>query len=348
MHQSTFYRDIPDTLVTDFASDPLSQNDKVLCKSADKSWPLYEELNRFLQSLPQQALERAYSNETFTGLYGMDDRMARIWLTQNLLMEEISRRRLKHLVKLNANNRCLPYSTSACSDLTVDDEQLVRLSDFEYNGSTIVFNGLSFIVCTTNLCTNSTYWLLQAFYIQHISVNVSVRLDPFLWGPAASFPQMMYRMLVYAKPLNWDGIARLKELSHGEMRPDTFLDHYEVTQFCWTPRDDGIHFICEELPREDSVDFQGARYLHAIYEPRTHRIIHLDGALRIYTAEEFKERAKVHVRNSGKVGARRKIFRIDVPIDRDAFSLVAQAFFIWNNDLAVYFRETLSQSHRMS
>jgi len=28
-------------------------------------------------------------------------------------------------------------------------------------------------------------------------------------------------------------------------------------------------------------------------------------------------------------------------LDRDAFSLIAQAFFVWNEDLAVYFRETL-------
>lgn len=27
---------------------------------------------------------------------------------------------------------------------------------------------------------------------------------------------------------------------------------------------------------------------------------------------------------------------------RNAFSLIAQAFFVWNRDLATYFRETLS------
>lgn len=48
-----------------------------------------------------------------------------------------------------------------------------------------------------------------------------------------------------------------------------------------------------------------------------------------------------HLRKSGKAGIRRKIFRIDHPIDREAFSLIAQAFFVWNNDLATYFSETL-------
>ena len=38
---------------------------------------------------------------------------------------------------------------------------------------------------------------------------------------------------------------------------------------------------------------------------------------------------------------RRKVFRIDEPISREAFSLIAQAFFVWNRDLATYFRETL-------
>ena len=48
-----------------------------------------------------------------------------------------------------------------------------------------------------------------------------------------------------------------------------------------------------------------------------------------------------HLRKAGKVGVRRKIFRTDEPVDRDAFSLIAQAFFVWNNDMKTYFTETL-------
>jgi hypothetical protein len=56
----------------------------------------------------------------------------------------------------------------------------------------------------------------------------------------------------------------------------------------------------------------------------------------------LKNDRRGHLRNAGKAGLRRKIFRIDQPLDREAFSLITQAFFIWNDDIATYFRETLS------
>ena len=221
---------------------------------------------------------------------------------------------------------------------------MVSLADFEYSGSRLNKNRFSFTVCSTTASPNSTYWLLRSFYEQDVGEHISVRLDPFLWGPADSFPQMAYKMIVYARPVNWDGIGQLKEQLHGEMRADKPWDHSELTQYFWDPRDDGIHFTCEELPPESRVGFEGARYLHAIYDPSAEAITHFDGALRIYTAEEFQRRRAAHLRKSGKVGIRRKIFRIDEPIDREKFSLIAQAFFVWNDELARYFRETLNSN----
>jgi hypothetical protein len=119
-------------------------------------------------------------------------------------------------------------------------------------------------------------------------------------------------------------------------------ERFELADFCWDPRDDGIHFTCEALPARERISFEGARYLHAIYDPGTEAITHLDGALRIYSTPQLEQRLGAgHVRHAGKAGVRRKIFRIDEPIDRDAFSLVAQAFFVWNDDLKTYFSETL-------
>jgi hypothetical protein len=236
----------------------------------------------------------------------------------------------------------MPNAVDCLRDVRVDSECMVRLADFEYNGSTLGANEFSFMICPTNDAPNSTYWLLQSFYQQGVAEHMSVRLDPFLWGPSGSFPQMMFKMLVYAKPLDWDGIGKLRKQHHGQMRPDRVDDRSERTEFCWEPRNDGVHFTCEELPSKKRIDFEGARYLHAIYEPDSGLITHFDGALRIYTTEQAEERRKVHVRNAGKAGLRRKIFRIDQPVNREAFSLIAQAFFIWNEDINTYFRETLS------
>lgn len=76
-------------------------------------------------------------------------------------------------------------------------------------------------------------------------------------------------------------------------------------------------------------------------------ITHLDGALRIYDTDQFEERlAAGHLRKAGKAGVRRKIFKIDEPVKRDAFSLIAQEFFVWNDDMKTYFTETLPVAPR--
>jgi hypothetical protein len=334
--------DIPLVLVADFASDPLSQYEKVLKKLDDSSWPLHSELAGFLRSLDTETIQSAYADSTFVGLYGENEQLARAWIAQRLLDEQVGRSRMKTLSQTSLSADILPYSADCLRGVKVDAEAMVRLTDFEYNNSTLDANGFSFTVCPTTLAANSSYWLLRSFYEQDLANHISVRLDPFLWGPHSSFPQMMYKMIVYAKPVNWDGIGRLREAHFGQMRADKPAYRSEVTEFCWDPRDDGIHFTCEELPPVERIHFEAARYLHAIYDPNTQAVVHFDGALRIYTSEQLETRQREHLRRAGKLGLRRKIFRIDEPIGREAFSLIAQAFFVWNNDLTKYFTESLS------
>ena len=331
--------DVPEVLIRDFAADPDSPYDKVLIKLNHPEWPLHLLLTSFVESLPAEAVELALRDSAFEGLYGNDERLARVWFAQHLIMERVSRARLNTLFQ--PPGATLPYAADCLRGVDVDSDGMVRLADFGYAGSAVTKNGFNFTVCPTTSAPNSTYWLLQSFYEQHVDGHISVRLDPFLWGPKDSFTPAMFKMFVYAAPINWDGIGRLREQHHGRMLADTPLDRGEVTEFCWEPRDDGIHFICEELPRSEYIGFEAARYLHAIYEPSTESITHLDGALRIYTAEQLDQRRGSHVRNAGKAGVRRKIFRIDEPVHRDVFSLIAQAFFVWNQDLATYFRESL-------
>lgn len=339
--------DIPEALLADFASDPI-QHDKVLRKSNDPSWPLYLELTRFLESFGPEALEETYADNIFTALYGKNEKLARVWCAERLLVEQAARKRLESLTDLRPSAEAMPYSAACLHGTPVDDEYLIPLTHFAYNNSTLSANGFCFTVCPTKAEANSTYWLLRSFYEQGVADHVSVRLDPFLWGSSASFPQMMYKMIVYAKPVNWDGIGQLKEQHHGKMLADKPSERAEITEFCWDPRNDGIHFTCEELPPLERIHFEGARYMHAIYDPNIQAITHFDGALRIYTSEQLESRQKEHLRIAGKVGLRRKIFRADKPIDRESFSLIAQAFFVWNDDLARYFRETLSCDFRQA
>ena len=113
----------------------------------------------------------------------------------------------------------MPYAADCLRGVEVDDECMVRLRDFGYNNSTLSTNGFSFIVCPTNEAHNSTYWLVRSFYEHGVADHVSVRLDPFLWGPCDAFPQMMYKMLVYAKRLNWDGSGSSGSKLMGKCEP---------------------------------------------------------------------------------------------------------------------------------
>jgi hypothetical protein len=343
MHSAEIGATVPEDLFRDYASDPLAPFDKLLRKANDSTWPLSNSLSALMSQFSTEAIEAVFQDSTFKFLYGSDERLARIWLADHLLLDETSRRRLEILTAVTPTAQTPPYD-SIRLPLLVDDDWMVRLGDFNYNHSALSAHGFSFTVCTTTQSPNSTYWLLRSFYEQGVNAHVSVRLDPFLWGSSASFAQTTYKMIVYAKPLNWDGIGRLRQQHFGQMRAEMPWDKSDVTEFCWDPRDDGIHFICEELPPKERIAFAGARYLHAIYDPDSQSITHFDGALRIYTTEQLEERRKDHLRKLGKTGVRRKLFKIDEPINRDAFSLIAQAFFVWNADLATYFRDTLASS----
>jgi len=208
-----------------------------------------------------------------------------------------------------------------------------------FDPSSLERNGFRFTVCTTTAAPNSTFWLTRSFFQQELVPYMSVRLDPFLWGSCDIFRALMYKMIVYPKPLDWDGIGRLRERHCLEAHDPR--DWEQVTELYWEPRDDGIHFVCEELPKRSRVAFAAARYLHAIYDPGSEKITHFDGALRIYNDEEIAGRQADHLWTAGKTGIRRKIFRIDEPIGRESFTLVAQAFFVWNDDLKGYFGDTL-------
>lgn len=332
---------LPEDIVRDFAADPFAPLDKIPEKAQDRAWDLYPQLSTFLESLPPEAIQIAFADPGFASMYGQSDRMARIWITDRLLTYETARRRLAIVAEASEPKDTIPYDAQCLNGINVDAEYMVRLANFSTNGSILEQRGHRFTICSTTESPNSTYWLLRSFHSLNIVKYMSVRLDPFLWGSSDSFPEPMYKMIVYGQPLDWCRIGRLRQPDFGQLRADKAWEDSEVTEYTWEPRDDGVHFICEELPRKDQISVRGARYLHAIYNPKNESITHFDGALRIYTDDQYELRRSDHVRKSGKLGVRRKVFRTDEPISRDTFSLIAQAFFVWNRDIVTYFSQTL-------
>jgi hypothetical protein len=240
-------------------------------------------------------------------------------------------------ISKSATERPKPYDHPVLNNLTVDAEGLVPLSSFKICGDALCCNGYAFFILPAVPATNANYWLLQNIQRKGLVDSVSVRLDPLLHGPESELAGHFYRMDVYGRPLDWERIRSLRETEHGRWMPGSLSSKSLFTDYAWIPHEHEVDFLCEELPPLNEAEDRCARYLHAIYDKRSNRLTHFDGAVRAYTPSELDGRQNAHVRNAGKVGQRIKVFRTDQPIDPDTMGDIAQAFFVWNYDVARYF-----------
>jgi hypothetical protein len=153
---------------------------------------------------------------------------------------------------------------------------------------------------------------------------------------------MFYKMWMYGRPLDWARVHALKEPEHGRWMPDSAGSGGRFTDFAWMPRGDEVHFVCEEVPEPEVISTEAARYMHAVYSLGSRAIQHFDGALRLYEPSDILERGELHARHAGKMGLREKVFLVDGPQDPNVLSQVAQAFFVWNEDVGQYFSNTIA------
>ena len=123
------------------------------------------------------------------------DRAARIWVAGRLLSKGIAAHRIHVLRQDSKSDRARPYDHPALQDLTPDEEQLVPLREFEFDGSRLNRNGHAFMMVGTQSSPNSTYWLLASLHSKSLRDHVRVRLDPLLYGPTNNFVAPHYRML---------------------------------------------------------------------------------------------------------------------------------------------------------
>jgi hypothetical protein len=342
-HKDEMSASIPAKIFDYFAAHPAGPMLTFGREVSDPSEALRDSLEAFLSGFSSDDVAAAQANSEFQFFAGHDpdrDGAARIWLGERLLTSEIARQRLNTIREDQGKSRPRPYGLAALEDVQIDLDQLVPLSAFDFDGARLLRNEFASLMLATTGSPNSAYWLLAAIYDQELAGRTRVRLDPFLCGPAATFPQMHYRMWLYGRALDWERIQALQEPEHGRWMPDSSRARNEFTDFAWTPRGDEVHFVCEEIP--ESSDLEPARYLHAIYSRARGTIEHLDGAIRIYSRDEVQQRRALHARNAGKMGLRQKVFAIDGDIPPDALSQVAQAFFVWNSDVQQYFANTLA------
>lgn len=324
-----------------FASDPIGPMLTLPRIAGDPQHPLVDDLKDQLESIPSTDVGYALQDASFRafGRHFDDDvgKAARIWLLLRALHKSIPRTRLSMLSSDHRLQQPVPYANPALAGVDVSEDDLVPLSAFSMSGSRLARNGYAFSMVSPLQSPNSQYWILQAICQLGLVNQTSVRLDPLLHRSADDFPAMGYRMWWYGRELDWIRIASLRVEDHGRWLPGPLSTKAQFIDYVWTPRNDGIHFRCEEIPTAEEVQERGSRYVHAIYSPASSCVTHLDGSIRIYTEEELAERTHSHVRSSGKVGKRIKTFRISGQLDRQALADICIGYFVWSFDVARYF-----------
>jgi len=333
---------IDEALLAFVAADPTYPARVIQCIADESTHPLRLALERAVESLSAEVAAEALDDPKRAFLLArMDPSDARRRVSLDIVTEEIScllhQRRSEALQQADGRRPPLPYGHKALTGVVPDKELLVSISDFSPARPSLQRGGFAFHLPPTLPAPNSSYWLTSRLLRLSSGAGAKVRLDPFIVCPVEGYRSALYAMITYGRPLDWTRLASLKCEEHAEWAPDglTALVGVSSTQICWSPRDDGIHFTCEELP--DDASARPARYAHAIYAPDKRAFVHADGALRYYLPGQLQERLATHVRRAGKAGVQVKIFRTDGVLAREDWCELIAALFVWNQDVQSYF-----------
>ncbi len=300
-------------------------------------------LEDYYSSINQETIAQIKEDGKFKFFNRQEDqysltKAAKEWHLIKTLENEIPRKRLELLSNQNSISRPFPYDHVALEDLTITEDHLVNLNSFEIQGSALIRNDYAFTMCPITESPNSSYWILKVLAELSQYYQVFVRLDPLIYSTRTEFYNPQYKMWVHGiQNLDWQRIKQLRNEEFGEWMPDNLESNIEKTQYVWSPRSDEVHFTCEELPKSSLSNTRGSRYFHSIFNPTKDLMIHLDGALRIYNNTDLERRREIHLKETGKVGSRVKMFRIDDDISREVLSKICTNYFVWNNDVIQYF-----------
>lgn len=310
--------------------------------------PISQAIRKSFELVPEEVLSSVLADDQFRCQYShVDDEklewFAREWSVIEELNKRIRQRRRACLLSQNVNARTAPYDEVKLADLTVSADDLVPLSEFAVEESVLLRNGRAYSILPPTPSENSAYWITRALLSSGFQNRAWVRLDPLIRGPANDFPRMGYRMLWWGPPLLWEDIGNVQEEGFGRWVPSSLGSRSEFTDYAWVPRGDELHLFLEEMPKRDDVDIAGSRYFHVIFSHVSKQVVHLDGAMRIYSAIEWDQRKNVHVHRTGKVGKRIKVFRIDGPLPPDAVSILGGTYFVWNFDVSNFFGASIPE-----
>lgn len=269
----------------------------------------------------------------------------KIYFYIHQLQNEIAQWRLKNL--LDSNNKPAPYNSPNLIDLTIDANNLVSILDFNLGKLRLQRNDKVYVLSPMLEQSNSSYWLFNVIikFATNSKINFRIRLDPLIEIHETDYNPMFFKMHVHGKPLDWKRLSTMRNDDFGQWFDAKDYNRIGFTDYVWSPKDQELHFTCEELPKGNYKGIKNSRYFHAIFNKKTGKIGHCDGAIRVYTDDELRFRSNYHVKDASvrKIAKRIKIFQFeskdnnDYELDQDVFCLLAVNFFVWNNDIQSYF-----------
>lgn len=249
------------------------------------------------------------------------------------LEREVSARRLRQLRNQLSEARPDPYQHRDLRALEVDRHGLIELRLLEQGQGGFASGETVFEIMPSIDARNSSYWTAMSLNEFERELRPRIRLDPLMRTRRDRYRSMMYKMLVYGRPLRWRCVLELREECHHRWTPSRQGGDVAFTDAVWTPRDNEVHLRCEECPTVSAARYRPSRYLHAIIDRSIGAVVHTDGALRIFDHDEALARVDTHVRRAGKMGSRIKLFQLDGRLDTERWTELLQAFFIWNDDI---------------
>jgi len=332
-----------------FAASPIGPLLELGRVARAENHPLFYGIKKSFDLIQNDLLTQVFADGNFNGLYGKASQEEKEWFAREwIIIEELNRRiRLRkrsYLLNQNEESRPVPYDEAELSDLEVSSDRLVSLSGFDVEEGVLLRKGQAYTILPSTPSENSSYWITRALLAGELQDRTWVRLDPMIRGQANKFPRMSYRMLWWGPPLLWKDIGNIKKESFGRWVPAPLSHKSEFTDFAWVLRGEETHLFLEEMPKRSDIGIAGSRYFHVIFSNTKEYVVHLDGAVRIYSEDEWDQRRDVHVHRTGKVGNRIKVFRIDGPIQPDVVSSLGGTYFVWNYDVSHFFGASVPSS----
>jgi hypothetical protein len=331
----------PSRLLAHAASDPAGVMLALEAIADEPTNCLGVELDEMLSCVGGDQLGAVLLDEHFLFFYGdrpsdVRDRQARLQIVGRALEHRIDKLRLDLLMERTSTGRPYPYDHPALADLSVAEDGLVPLSEFEVDGLALSRKGHTFAPVPAVNGQNAAYWFMQTVVSRDLADSMWIRLDPLMHRPSAEFGRMHYKMWLFGRHLDLTELVGLAEEQFGRWHPGRLSRAVEFTDYVWSPRSGELHLTLEEFPKQTDIEARGSRYLHAIYTPASDTFIHLDGAIRIFDSSQWVSRAAVHVRTAGKAGVRVKTFRCEGEVTMEVMTSLVASYFVWNYDVAKF------------